>query len=200
MRRNQIPKQKNSSWDFAELKPIGNIFLIMPAVVMTSLFPALGPTQTGLLFRRQKDSRWLIWLGGITSGAMAISVISWHAIGKTRNGAFEMASALHPEIGLGLLLVLWGSIIISTVFCIFLLLLFKKQILYTLLSLDLWKMQCGILLVSGGLVLYICGMIGLLCWLVSIAVGLYTQFSGNPQYVLMSCLMIPTAVQVSSIA
>jgi len=163
------------------------------AILLTGLFPGIGPTQATLAFASKKrdPAGWLFMIGGITAGSMAFSVVTLYTIGKGRNGAFVLLSDYMGELSFENFILLWVIIILAGAFSIWMTLKLSDYFVAIIHKINFQKLQAGIIFFTAAASLIISGWIGLCIWFVSVALGLYTQLKGIPQHIHMASLMIP---------
>jgi len=200
IKNKKIPKQ---SLSFKEIKITSKD--IFNTAVTTSLasplcsfLPALGSGQAAVIssdITEERDKkRFLMLLGSINTIIMGLSIISVYSLNITRSGSAVAISKLIESYTLFDLLTIIIVIILSGIFSFFIGCKLAKIFAIKINKINYKGVSLIILLFLFCLVFYFSGFVGIIIFITSTCLGLFTILSGARRTLLMGCLMITSLV------
>jgi putative membrane protein len=173
------------------IKPAILSSIVSPIV---GFLPGLGSSQAAIISssiikidRRQ----FLILVGSINTFVMIISFLTLYLINKSRTGS---AAIISDIMNLKLLDLFWiyGAIVISSLFCIFITLKLARLFAKNITKINYSKLSICIIIFLAILVFFFSGLLGFLVFLVSTVLGITCSYFEVRKGILMGCLLIPT--------
>ncbi len=166
------------------------------AGIMAGLLPGIGSTQSTILtqqvFKRERNDREsLISIGAITMCDIVYSILALWLIGNPRSGIAIGVSEL-LEVGFKETLIFIAVILISASIALILSLKLTKVSLNFLRKINYQKLCIFTSVFLIALTVIFSGMIGILVLIVSIAIGLVTNYVNVRRTYAMGCLLLPT--------
>jgi len=196
-KRTKIPQQRNSKikTSFKEsIRPTIKTIIISP---LCSLLPGLGASQAATIassFSKEKnDKEYLILLGSINTLVLATSFFTLYLIGKTRTGAANTISQIltvTPQI----LLIIITTIVVTTILIIPITIIISKTIAKRIHRINYHRISLFVLIGLTTLITYISGFSGLLIYLTSTTLGLFTIKKDLTRSHLMGAILLPTTL------
>ena len=123
---------------------------------------------------------------------MGLSFITFYSLQKSRTGAAVAVSKLIPELTLINLFYIIGTIIIAGIISFFITIFLSKLIAKNIHKIHYSKLSLIILAILILLTIYFTGILGLLVFIISTALGISTILLGIRRMHLMGCLLLPT--------
>jgi len=188
----QNTKQKLNVKKSITLKAIGASVFSGGSV---ALLPGLGSAQAGILGSYITgdlgDKGFLILIGGINTVNMVVSLLTFYALNKARNGAIVVVREIMEKISftqLGIFLAV--ALIVGSIAAV-LTLGVTKKFAKVIVKVNYKWLCIGIILFVTALVIYFSGFYGLLVMIVSTAVGIIPALIGVKRSHNMGCLLLP---------
>lgn len=169
---------------------------------ITSMLPAIGSAQAaifaGFFFRRITKSAYLIVVGGANTVNFLLSLVTFYAIGKARNGAVVGIQKLIGSIGMSeLVLFACVSLFVGGVGVILVLNL-SRLVAVNLPRIN-YKLICWIIVLFIVLMVFLLSSwLGLFILATATAIGILAPAYQVKRCVLMGCLMLPVIVMLVS--
>ena len=168
----------------------------------TAFLPGLGASQAAIIGKESlniKDQReFLFLLGAINTIVMGLSFITLYSLQRTRTGAAVAISKLIPEMTIQNLLMIILAIIITGILSFILGINLTKisarnitKINYKVLSLSTLTILTIIVLIFSDLTV-LGGIIGIIIFITSSSLGIFTISKNIKRIHLMGCLLVPT--------
>ena len=163
---------------------------------LTSMLPGLGAAQAAVLGMnltgRIGDHGFLVMIGTISTVNFSLSLLTWLALDKARNGAVvAITQLLQPSFGvvvtLGLVALVAASLAVP------LCLLLARSSVQLLTTIPYHQLSLAVITLLVLLVATITGVRGLLVLVVATAVGLIPAIARCGRAHAMGCLMLPVA-------
>jgi len=160
-----------------------------------ALLPGLGSAQAGILGNYLTgdlgDKGFLVLIGGINTVNMVVSLLTFYALNKARNGAIVVVKEImeiitFSQLGLFLAvaLVVGGIAAILTLF-------FTRKFSQFITKINYNWLCTSIIIFISSLVFYFSGIYGLLVLIISTAVGVIPPIIGIKRSHSMGCLLLP---------
>ncbi len=203
--KTKIPKQTIlplSEIKLSTLSVIKSVFASIIASPFTAFLPGLGASQAAIIGRQSlqiKDQKeFLFLIGAINTIVMGLSFITFYAIGKMRTGSAVAVAKLMPELDFKALIIILIVIVLSGILSFFLTLVLSKIIARKINDIDYSKISFFILILISIVVIVFSDLtiigkiIGILIFITSTFLGIFTILKGIQRIHLMGCLLIPT--------
>jgi putative membrane protein len=172
----------------------------MPCAVfvgwIASFMPGLGPAQAaviGSLLVKLEEKGFMILVGGLSTVNMVLSLVSFYELDKARNGAIVVVSRFLEIQFSDFLILIFVSLIAGGVATI-LTLKFAKIFSNLINKVNYQKLCFFVICLIVIIVTLLCGWVGLLILIVSIAVGVIPEVKGIARSHMMGCLMVPVII------
>jgi len=200
-RKEKIPEQKIQA--FNEIKPSKKEFLrtiiaSSLASPLCSFLPGLGSSQAAIIgsqsIKKITEKEFLILIGSINIIVMGLSFVTLYAIGKMRTGSAAAISQIISNLSTSDLFIILLMIILSGIISIFLTFFFSKVFAKNINKINYKCLSISILIFLTGIIFYFTGFVGILIYLTSTFLGIYTISKNLPRHILMGCLLIPTTL------
>lgn len=169
-------------------------FVSAVAGSVAAFLPGIGSSQVAILaqgfLKKVGDEGFLILVGGINTVSMFVSLLTFYALEKARNGSIV---ALQQMIGMDLatLLLLLSVMLVAAGLSCFVV-LFLVRVFYKLLQIvDVRKLTVGIIAALCALSFFMDGWLGLWILLVCSFFGVLVQGWELPKHYMMGCLLVP---------
>lgn len=163
---------------------------------IASMLPGLGSAQAAILGQHLTkdigDHGFLILLGALTTVNFSLSLLTWLALDKARNGAVVAITTL-AEPSTQLVMQLFAVALIAASTAVPLCLLLTRAALNAINHVPYAAMVWGVVALITTLVLVITGWRGLLVLIVATGVGLIPAVVRCGRAHAMGCLLLPTA-------
>jgi len=204
----QIPPQK--------ITPLKKIKLSKKSITKSSLasiiaspftafLPGLGASQAALIGKEVLGDKslnqreFLFLLGAINTIVMGLSFVTLYSIQKTRTGAAVAISKIIPDFTLSNLFLFIGIIIMVGIASFFIAVNISKIVSKNIHKINYKNLSITILISLGIITLLFSdmfnilgGLVGLLIFIISTSLGVFTILTGVRRIHLMGCLLIPT--------
>lgn len=171
----------------------------------TAFLPGLGASQSALIGKEVlgdkslNQNEFLFLLGAINTIVMGLSFITFYSIQKTRTGAAVAISRLLPQLSMSNLFLFITVMFISGIASFFITIGISKiaskkihKVSYKKLSIIILIILTIITIIFSDMFNIIGGLIGLLIFIISVSLGIFTILTGVRRIHLMGCLLIPT--------
>jgi putative membrane protein len=209
--KTKIPKQEITKLSNIKLNKksfFESSFVSLITSPLTAILPGMGSSQAALIGtellsskknllenkqeKENNNKQFLFLVGSTNIIVMALSFIAYYSINKTRTGSAVAISKLLPNINFNDLLIILTIVIISGIISFIISIkiarLFSKyisKINYSVLSII-------ILIILTIFTLIFSGFLGIIVFLVSVALGISCILLNVKRTNLMGCLIIPT--------
>ena len=211
-----ISLNKNAKIPSQKVIPLKKIKLSKKSIVKSSLasiiaspftafLPGLGASQSALIGKEVLGDKslnqreFLFLLGAINTIVMGLSFITLYSIQRTRTGAAVAISRLLPELTISHIFLFIGIIFITGILSFFIAVNISKiaakninKINYKKLSLSILITLILITIIFSDRFNIFGGLIGLLIFIISTCLGVFTILTGVRRIHLMGCLLVPT--------
>ncbi len=201
--KTKIPEQKMLSIKNIKLS-FSSFSKLTFASIITSPFTAILPTFSSsqsaligsqIIGKNQTNEKDFLFLLGITNIlAMSVSFITLYSIGKTRTGAAVAISKLLLAISTQDILIILTSIILVGFIVFFIAIFIARIFSKNINKINYSKLSIVILIILTAFTIYFSGIIGLLIFITSSALGIFCILSEIKRTQLMGCLLIPTII------
>jgi len=165
--------------------------------VCAAFLPGIGSSQAGILAARALGNRGteaqLIVAGGINTVNMVFSIVTWIALGKSRDGAIAALSSIGNPTFLCAALLLVICCVVAPLAGLIALFL-SRRICSLFERINYQYLSCIILLFVLGLIFSFDVWRGLLVFFCALTLGLVCQQMGTPRHYLMGCLLLQVLV------
>ncbi|MBI4167485.1 MAG: tripartite tricarboxylate transporter permease, partial [Candidatus Aenigmarchaeota archaeon] len=194
--KSSIPQQKHSAVSInakamAKFAVVGTF-----GGLLVGLMPGIGASQavalTQQVFAVSSPESFLVMLGSVNAADSLFSMSALYTVGNPRSGASVVVERLLGDIGINELLVIVGSILLSSGIAAFVCLKISSR------ALDAMR-KINYSLVSRSVIVFICllvflfsGAAGLLVLFTATSIGLLCERLGVKRMHCMGCLLLPT--------
>jgi putative membrane protein len=194
----KIPKQT-----FSKLKKItipkkdyfNAVFGSILSAPLCSFLPGIGAGHAAVIgseFLQQSKKGFLVLLGGINTIVMGLSFITLYVLGRTRTGAAVAISEILPKITLSNLLTILITIIISGFLAFLIAINISKTFAKHISKINYQYLSYFILAILFLVTLIFSNFLGIIVFITSSALGIFTILSGARRINLMGVLLVPT--------
>jgi len=161
---------------------------------IVTLFPGLGPSQAAALtqVRKIKSLRYLILIGALGTVDVLISLVTFFAIGKARNGAVAVIEQLVGFISKPALFSLIAVACIAAGLSAVAALFASKWYAKLVEHIDYFWISSAIILVLLVMSFILSGWLGVLVFITATAVGIIAPLTNVSRSHAMGCLLVPT--------
>ncbi|MEM0465087.1 MAG: tripartite tricarboxylate transporter permease [Candidatus Pacearchaeota archaeon] len=194
-----IPDQKILNLKQIKLPKISylkSFFTITIASPIIAFIPGTGSNQAAIIsskvIGKLDEKEFLFVIGGINTLMMCLSFITLYSINKTRTGAAVAVSKLIPKLSSENLSIIIIILIISSIIAATLTLKLAKFFSKKINKINYKKISIIILIILAILSIKFSGLIGLLVFITSTALGIFCIQTKIKRTELMGCLLIPT--------
>jgi len=188
-----VPVQKET----AKLKGVAlpSFFGVIAACFVT-LFPGLSPSQGASLISFRSSKNFLLVLGALGTADVVVSLVTFFALGKTRNGAVVIMDRLVDAVSFDLFLALIASSFLALGLSCFVAWFLSKKFAWVVEWCDARVLSSVVL--SGIIVVsfVLSGWKGLIVLFCGASLGILTQKLGVTKSHLMGALLIPTLINL----
>jgi len=206
--KTKIPKQRITKIKKIKLRKKSFIKASIASIIaapFTAFLPGLGAGQAALIGKEVLDIKnqreFLFLLGAINTIVMGLSFITLYTVQKTRTGAAIAVEKILPNLSLSDLFYLIATIIIAGIISFFLAVYISKftaknihKIPYSKLSIIVLIILTAIVFLFSDLFNPLGGFTGLLIFIISASLGIFTILTGIKRIHLMGCLLVPTII------
>ncbi len=201
-----IPKQKIISlrdikFRFRDFLSTSKALLISSPIV--SFLPGLGSSQAAIigsnLINSNNRKSFILLIGGVNTLVLSLSFVGLYTINKARTGAAAVIPYFLDNISKSNLFLIILVIIISSIFAS-IIAFYSSKIFSSYISKINYRIVSFFTLIIVIIIVFsFSSFIGILVFLTSSALGLFTIYSGVRRTNLMGCLIIPTIIIYSTI-
>jgi putative membrane protein len=194
----KIPKQTFQKISKIKLPKKDYFHAIFGSIIsapLCSFLPGIGAGHAAVIgseFLQQSKKGFLVLLGGINTIVMGLSFITLYVLGRTRTGAAVAISEIIPEISLSNLFTIIITIIISGFLAFFIAINISKTFAKHISKINYQYLSYFILLALFTITLIFSNFLGIIVFITSTALGIFTILSGVRRINLMGVLLIPT--------
>lgn len=191
-----LPEQRIESLKIKE-----NLKTLIKPSILSSLvspifgfLPGLGSSQAAIISSsiiKIDRKQFLILVGSINTFVMIISFLTLYLINKSRTGSAAIISDI-MTLKLTDLFWIYGAIILSSLFCIFVTLKLARLFAKHITRINYSTLSIFIIVFLAVLVFMFSGFLGFFVFLVSTILGLTCNYFNVRKGILMGCLLIPT--------
>jgi putative membrane protein len=203
--KTKIPKQKTFKLKQCLLSKKSFARASLASIIaspFTAFLPGLGASQAAVIGKEvlasDNNKEFLFVLGAINTIVMGLSFIALYSIQRTRTGAAVAISKLLPEFSASNLALILTIIIIAGLLSFFIAIFTARfaakrihKVKYSKLSLIILIILLIIVLIFTDFSI-IGGFYGLLIFIISASLGIFTILLGVRRMHLMGCLLLPT--------
>ncbi|MFT4249749.1 MAG: tripartite tricarboxylate transporter permease [Candidatus Woesearchaeota archaeon] len=193
-----IPKQKDSKKIQLKKGPtIQALFAGNTAGFLVSMLPGLGSAQAAILgmhmTRKLGDHGFLVLIGAIDTINFTLSLLTWLALERARNGAVVAMSKL-AEPNTQLIATLLVAALIAASIAVPICMYLSRKTLLVLSKVNYATICWGVIVLITVLVLLITGWRGIIILVVATAIGLIPATKKCARSHAMGCLLFPVAL------
>lgn len=163
---------------------------------LCSFLPGIGAGHAAIIgseFIKQSKKGFIVLLGAINTIVIGLSFITLYSIGRTRTGAaVAISEILQQTIQPTHLAIIITTIIISGILAFFLSLNLSKFAAKYITKINYTTLSTFILIILFIITLIFSNLLGILVFITSTALGIFTILSGARRINLMGVLLVPT--------
>ncbi len=194
--KSSIPQQKHSvvavdRKSMAKFVVIGTF-----GGLLVGLMPGIGASQavalTQQVFAVSSPESFLVMLGSVNAADSLFSMSALYTVGNPRSGASVVVERLLGDIGINELLVIVGSILLSSGIAAFVSLKISSRALNAMRKINYSLVSCSVIIFISLLVFLFSGAMGLLVLFTATSIGLLCERFGVKRMHCMGCLLLPT--------
>ena len=193
----KIPKQKITKPKIRIIRPsLGALF----SAPLCSFLPGFGSGQAAvigsLLLKQDENNKenFLFLVGAINTLVMGFSFITLYTISKTRTGVAAAIKEIIGTMPLKILLLIFVVSLISGIISFFWAMRLTKIFSKEITKINYTKASIIVLIFLSVLVFWVSGLIGLLVFIVSSLLGVYSSTLRIRRISMMGSLIIPTII------
>jgi len=168
------------------------------STLIITLFPGLGLSQAATLgsriVPRTSEYTYLIFVGGIRTADVLISLITWYTISKTRNGSIVSIEQIIDRITLDKLLFFVALLLFVVSFVSWITIFLSKLFSKTINTINYNILRIIVVCIISLLTLIFSGFYGILVLVVSTLIGLLPILSKTSRSNSMGVLLVPTII------
>jgi len=172
------------------------IFASLIASPLCSFLPALGSSQASVVgsyvIGKISKKEFLVLIGIVSTLVMSLSFVTLYSINKSRTGSAVAISKLIPLLSESDLALIILFIMISAVFSFAISIFIAKYFSKIITKISYTKLSLFILIFLTVIIMSFSGIIGLVIYITSTALGISCILLGVKRTSLMGCLLIPT--------
>lgn len=170
-------------------------FGVLSACLVT-LFPGLSPSQAASLISVRSEKKFLLILGGLGTADVIVSLVTFFALGKTRNGAVVIIDRLVDAVSFDLFLALVASSLLALGLSCIVAWFLSRQFVFVANWCDAKALSAVVLSGLFAVSIVLSGWRGLLVLICGACLGILTQNLGVTKSHLMGCLLVPTLINL----
>lgn len=175
---------------------IKSISASLIASPLCSFLPALGSSQASAIgsyvIGELTKKEFLILLGIVNTLVMSLSFITLFSINKLRTGSAAAISQLIPKLSAQDLFLIILAVFISGILAFIISIQISKIFSRLINKINYNKLSLFILLFLTAIIFLFSGLIGILVYITSTALGIFCILLGIKRTTLMACLIVPT--------
>jgi putative membrane protein len=166
------------------------------AACFVTLFPGLSPSQAASLISVKSEKKFLLILGALGTADVVVSLVTFFAVGKSRNGAVVIIDRLVDVVSFDLFLALVAASFLALGLSCLAAWWLSRQFVFVANHCDS-KVLASVVL-SGLLIVsfILSGWKGVLVLICGACLGILTQKLGVTKSHLMGCLLVPTLCSI----
>ncbi|MBI3413392.1 MAG: tripartite tricarboxylate transporter permease [Candidatus Aenigmarchaeota archaeon] len=195
-KRSSMPAQKYSEATFdyrgmAKFAVVGTL-----AGLFVGLMPGIGASQAVVLTQQvlavSSPESFLVMLGSVNAADSLFSMSALYTVGNPRSGASVAIERLLGEIGINELLVIVGSILLSSGIAAFVSVRLSRHVISFMKSINYSLVSYAVIIFITLMVLLFSGVTGLLVLYTAASIGILCERFGVKRTHCMGCLLLPT--------
>ncbi|MCK4589941.1 MAG: tripartite tricarboxylate transporter permease [Nanoarchaeota archaeon] len=195
----KVPKQKlDGKIKLSKSKWIRAIGISIFSGGSVALLPGLGSAAAGVMGNELTgnlgDQGFLVLIGGISTVNMAVSLLTFYALSKARNGAIVVVKEIIISIDFMQLIGLLGVCLVAGSIAAFLALVISRKFASLITKINYRVLVTVIIGFVSVLVFYFSGWLGASVMVVSMFIGMIPSFTGVKKSLNMGCLMLPVMI------
>jgi putative membrane protein len=174
------------------LRPLSGAIIASP---LCGFLPGLGGGQAAVIgnqISKTNEKDFLILLGTVNVLVMGLSFVSLYSLSKTRTGAAVAVQSLLGQVNISILILIILVCLISGICSFFLAKKLSIFFIKYIEKINYNKLSKWTILFLSILILILSGIIGLLIFGISTAIGFYCIQINVKKTQMMGCLLIPT--------
>jgi len=166
------------------------------AACFVTLFPGLSPSQAASLISIKSEKKFLLILGALGTADVVVSLVTFFALGKTRNGAVVIIDRLVDAVSFDLFLALVASSLLALGLSCFAAWWLSKKFVFIANRCDSKFLASVVLSGLFAVSFILSGWRGVLVLVCGACLGILTQKLGVTKSHLMGCLLVPTLFSI----
>jgi len=195
----EIPIQFNT--DVLRMRKVPLFLSVLTGVLagsIVTLFPGLGPSQAAALaqVKRAKSVSYLVLTGAIGTVDVLISLVTFFALSKARNGAVVVIEQLLGTVSQSTLFFLVAVACVAAGFAAIAALCISKWYAALVETVDYFWISSTVLVVLLTMSFLLSGWLGVLIFLTATAIGIIAPLTNVSRSHAMGCLLLPTLILV----
>jgi|SRR3989344_2378172 len=167
------------------------------AAPICSFLPGIGSGHAAIIgseISEQNQRQFLFLVGSINTIVNALSIIALYSLGRTRSGSAVAIKALINPLTTSNLLTIIAVIFITSILSFIIGINLSKLLAKQLHKMNYKYLSIAVLIILLSLVLFFSSFLGLLVFITSISLGIFSILSNSRRINLMGSLLIPTIV------
>ena len=161
-----------------------------------SFLPSLGPSQaavfSSLITKEESRESYLMLIGALNSISMIISLITFYAIQKARNGAIVAIATILPNIDMSAVLLFTAVTLLICYPVTYTTIVLSKKFSQLITRVNYQMISIAIIIMIISISLWLSGPISIIVMLAAAALGFVPQLKNISRNHLMGCLMLST--------
>jgi putative membrane protein len=203
--KSAIPKQQeDDKMGISCLSFLKSVLLGSFAGIFVGFLPAIGVSQAAtmvqLLGRMGESRNFLVTLSSINTANEVFSLSSLYLVGNPRSGSSVAIGRILPNIELKEILMLIGSICLSTTIACLATLYLGKRIPKFLIKVNYTYLSLVVLIFMCGMIFILTGVYGILIAFTSASIGILCANLGVRRSNCMGCLLVPSLLFFSGLS
>jgi len=166
------------------------------AACFVTLFPGLSPSQAASLIPVRSEKKFLLILGALGTADVVVSLVTFFALGKTRNGAVVIMDRLVDVVSFDLFLALIASSLFALGFSCLAAWWLSRKFVFVANWCDAKALAAVVLSGLFAVSVVLSGWKGVLVLICGASLGILAQKLGVTKSHLMGCLLIPTLINL----
>ncbi|MBW2963300.1 tripartite tricarboxylate transporter permease [Candidatus Woesearchaeota archaeon] len=163
-----------------------------------ALLPGLGSAAAGVMGNELTgnlgDQGFLVLIGGISTVNMAVSLLTFYALSKARNGAIVVVKDIISAIDFWQLIGFLGVCLVAGSIAAVLALVLSRKFASLITKINYRILALAIIGFVSFLVFLFSGFLGFFVMAVSMFIGMIPSFTGVKKSLNMGCLMLPVMI------
>jgi putative membrane protein len=166
------------------------------AACFVTLFPGLSPSQAASLISVKSEKKFLLILGALGTADVVVSLVTFFALGKTRNGAVVIMDRLVDVVNFDLFLSLLAAALFALGLSCLVAWWLSRQFVFVANWCDAKALAAVVLSGLFAISVILSGWKGVLVLICGACLGISTQKLGVTKSHLMGCLLVPTLINL----